>query len=758
MDRIIEVKVGGNYIRKDKKTAGVRGEYEVAILRIEFDESWDEYRKSITFWDARGLQPVFMELAETRLENHAQSERVFLVPIPKEPMAVAGDMTFVIDGIAEGKKQRSMSDKLEVKDAPMSGDAEPPVEPTPNDVEQMRLELGKINNGILAALTARDQIMNMQVDAETLETGEPAYVNSSWNEYHDAVALHFGLPKGDTGDSGVHIGDEAPSDPDVNVWISSDAMPSILRIKDENGTWHDITAVRGLSAYEIALQNGFEGSEEEWIAKVEAEARMAEEARLAADVFASQALQSANAASESADKAEKANLTAGNNAVLAREYKREAQEYALAAGESATSAHTFAEEATTQAGIATEQARVAEQHVLITGENVEVAYNFAEQAKSSADRAEQYANEMSGVLPNIEAGLSLRPTTEQVKAMHKEDMEGTYNIRKIPEGKTIDDLYLEEDYGLYMIDDECPFAEMEFTSRGSQLIVTGGYYWLEGFGDKSTTCQVLLCHDGSKYVIKQRSLQNGKWSDWEDQFATKYDVEKLTYFKKVPNGKSIDELYGEEHLGWYIGKVKSNFNVEYNPDEDFHFLFVNDGWTITDKGDMADYFQTRFIWDAFNYRIQTRKGGYGYWSDWEDCFGTGGGDREFRLLAEITADGETVHWTFTKDTDGSDLNVNEVYMLFKHAEASGYQGVSINGVREYLRLSISKGTEEYCYFSVKNKFLNGIVGKLASDKVMSQKTEYRSVIVSYDTINELKVGGYNTNALPTGTTIKIYVR
>lgn len=258
MDRIIEVKVGGNYIRKDKKTAGVRGEYEVAILRIEFDESWDEYEKRITFWDARGLQPVFRTLDATRLENHAQSKRVFLVPIPEEPMSVAGEMTFVIDGIVDGKKQRSMSDKLEVKDAPMSDDALPPTESEKTVVEQMMAELGRIDEGILAALTARDQIMNMKVDAETLETGEPAYVNSSWNEYHDAVALHFGLPKGDTGDSGVHIGDEAPSDPVKNVWIAPDDGMNLQTLSQDEELTELMVSIKAFGAVGDGVSNDTE--------------------------------------------------------------------------------------------------------------------------------------------------------------------------------------------------------------------------------------------------------------------------------------------------------------------------------------------------------------------------------------------------------------------------------------------------------------------------------------------------------------------
>lgn len=43
---------------------------------------------------------------------------------------------------------------------------------------------------------------------------------------------------------------------------------AILRFKDENGEIHDVAAIRGMSAYEIAVKNGFEGTEQEWIATV----------------------------------------------------------------------------------------------------------------------------------------------------------------------------------------------------------------------------------------------------------------------------------------------------------------------------------------------------------------------------------------------------------------------------------------------------------------------------------------------------------
>ena len=42
-------------------------------------------------------------------------------------------------------------------------------------------------------------------------------------------------------------------------------MSSILKIKDKNGNWIDIPAIIGLSAYEVAVKHGYNGTEEEWL-------------------------------------------------------------------------------------------------------------------------------------------------------------------------------------------------------------------------------------------------------------------------------------------------------------------------------------------------------------------------------------------------------------------------------------------------------------------------------------------------------------
>jgi hypothetical protein len=126
------------------------------------------------------------------------------------------------------------------------------------------------------------------------------------------------------------------------------------------------------------------------------------------------------------------------------------------------------------------------------------------------------------------------------------------------------------------------------------------------------------------YNIKQRyqtfshpSVQEPDgWSEWEDIYTT---------FKKVPYGKSIDDLYGEEHFGYYMCPYKPSNEIT-NANEYFNFLIVDRGYYIDEiLGDIATTFQTRFKWDGFEYMIQTRKQHGDEWTVWEDCFGTGGG-------------------------------------------------------------------------------------------------------------------------------------
>lgn len=244
MDRIIEIKVSGNYLSKDNRNAGVKGEGNITKLRITFAEDWDSYAKTITFIDAHGENPVQRVLTTDMLEDILTDTRVYLVPIPAEAMAQAGKMTFVIDGYTNGVRQRSITNNLWVYDAPVI--AGEPVDPTPTQAEQLQVQIDGIIRDIhdaidakIAAIAAKEAIENMTVSTETVSSAGKVFVEKTKQD--DVINLHFGIPKGEKGDTGekgdkgdrgetggMHYGTDEPTDPDVNVWINPNGDPDVL--------------------------------------------------------------------------------------------------------------------------------------------------------------------------------------------------------------------------------------------------------------------------------------------------------------------------------------------------------------------------------------------------------------------------------------------------------------------------------------------------------------------------------------------------
>lgn len=259
MDRLIEIKVNGNYLEKDSRFAGVQYEANARSLHITFDPSWDGYAKTVTFWNALNENPVNRLLTADLLDNLVQDTRVYTVPIPGEPMEVGGEMTFVIDGYdvepfvggrayltasfkiegtddltlclsdslvpeehaafvgrkilvgneaytiaaagykgdsehtiftldrafehpAEGAKlypgggrrQRSVSDKLVVKPAPMALAADEPTDPTPTQAEQLQTQidnlLGDMQEQAQIAVNAAESASASEDNAKVSET------------------------------------------------------------------------------------------------------------------------------------------------------------------------------------------------------------------------------------------------------------------------------------------------------------------------------------------------------------------------------------------------------------------------------------------------------------------------------------------------------------------------------------------------------------------------------------------------------------
>lgn len=156
MNRVIDINISGFRLVKHGNAAGAQGEANVTALRLTFDETWDGYAKKVTFWDAYGKNPVERTLTTDLLENAATDTRVYLCPIPAEPLAIPGECVFVIDGYADGKRPRSLEGTLKVWPSRMTDNAGQPVDPTPTQAEQLQVQIDTIMEDIGRAAQASD--------------------------------------------------------------------------------------------------------------------------------------------------------------------------------------------------------------------------------------------------------------------------------------------------------------------------------------------------------------------------------------------------------------------------------------------------------------------------------------------------------------------------------------------------------------------------------------------------------------------------
>lgn len=164
-NRLINILVDGSHLTKDRGTAGVQHEGNSTVLRIKFDESWDNLAKSVTWWNAKGLNPVVRVLTVDMLEDIQTDTRIYRCPIPAEPLTEAGMCTFVIDGFLEGKRQRSISDQLKVTPAPYAANAGAAADPTPTQAEQLQVQIDSFKGEIQTAVIASREAVQSAEDA-----------------------------------------------------------------------------------------------------------------------------------------------------------------------------------------------------------------------------------------------------------------------------------------------------------------------------------------------------------------------------------------------------------------------------------------------------------------------------------------------------------------------------------------------------------------------------------------------------------------
>ena len=145
MDRIINVAVNGNFVRKDSKNAGVQGEANVTTLHIVLSDDWEEFSKRIIWRDAQGENPVSVLLFNS-VEDLVKKKDplVFDTPIPAEPLALHGWCSFTIEGFRDSNPTAvsiSVSDNLTVQ---VNDAYNAPAEPTPSQAQQLQTQIDTI--------------------------------------------------------------------------------------------------------------------------------------------------------------------------------------------------------------------------------------------------------------------------------------------------------------------------------------------------------------------------------------------------------------------------------------------------------------------------------------------------------------------------------------------------------------------------------------------------------------------------------------
>lgn len=154
MRRIIECQVTDEYVRGSGMVVGAAGSHNDVALRLAFNPMWAGTARSIVWKDALGGNPIVTILG-TDLLVPGETE-VYIVPIPAEPKAYAGDMSMTIKGAAvDGEKETSATLTARaffaVMESDWDEDAEETQDITPTQAEQFQAQLEAIKGNISSA-------------------------------------------------------------------------------------------------------------------------------------------------------------------------------------------------------------------------------------------------------------------------------------------------------------------------------------------------------------------------------------------------------------------------------------------------------------------------------------------------------------------------------------------------------------------------------------------------------------------------------
>lgn len=170
--RIIPCCVTDEYVRGAGVVVGAAGSHNDVALRLEFSPMWAGTARSIVWKDALGENATVTLLGTNLLE--AGEMEVYIVPIPAEAKARAGELSMTIKGATvSGETETSATltttAHFVVMESDWDEDAEASGDITATQAEQLRAELEEIKTDIVSAAEAETSA-NRAAEAEKKAT------------------------------------------------------------------------------------------------------------------------------------------------------------------------------------------------------------------------------------------------------------------------------------------------------------------------------------------------------------------------------------------------------------------------------------------------------------------------------------------------------------------------------------------------------------------------------------------------------------
>ena len=182
--RIIPCQVTDEYVRGSGVVVGAAGSHNDVALRLVFGPMWEGTARSVVWKDALGGNPTVTILGTDLLET-GETE-VYIVPIPAEPKAFAGDMTMtikgaVVDGDTETSATLTARAFFTVMESDWDEDAAESGDVNPTQAEQLQAQIEEIKDSIVAATQAATEAAASADAAAASETAAGGYADSAGN-------------------------------------------------------------------------------------------------------------------------------------------------------------------------------------------------------------------------------------------------------------------------------------------------------------------------------------------------------------------------------------------------------------------------------------------------------------------------------------------------------------------------------------------------------------------------------------------------